>query len=335
MKNASYTKNYQDGWLIKDFYVNANGQYFSRVSNDFLHVPEPIEGYNWINLNGADSRALVWLKTYTQLDDIWVEAMTQEEIKPRFTRINDHEFFLDLRSINDFISYNAEEILSLRIYVNRCQIITTGLAPIYVLEKMSQDFAGNNIPVNIKDFLIKLITYVNDAIEKTLLDAQEEMDQLEEKVLIAHNKDFREHVINLRLQMIAYKRYVSANIEALNKFLALNPLFSKDDECYQNFAEMIYQMVHFTEEISSIKERAQVIHEELNNNLTERLTTITNKLTVLSSVILPVSCITSLFGVNLSGIPGAGNSNAFWLFSMVLIVVMLVQIILFRLFKWF
>jgi zinc transporter len=327
--------NITQSWFISDFHVDAKGQASHHFSNELASVLVPDNGYSWVHLNGKDKRVLEWFKNYTALDDLWIDALTQEEIKPRFTIINDDIFFLDLRSINDFKAYDAEEMVSLRLYITRNQVITTGLTPVYVLEKMAQDFLHEKAPLNIADFLVRLITYINNAIEKTLMDAQDEMDQLEAQVLIEHDKDFREHVIKLRLQMITYKRYLSCNIDALNQFLEIESLFDKEQDHYQQLTQMVYQISHFKEEIASIKERAQVIHEELTNHLTERLTTITNKLTVLSSIILPVSCITSLFGVNLTGIPGAHNEHAFWIFSAILLIVMVLQIILFRLFKWF
>jgi zinc transporter len=54
-----------------------------------------------------------------------------------------------------------------------------------------------------------------------------------------------------------------------------------------------------------------------------------------TTVFLPLGFLTGLLGVNIAGIPGSENHNAFWIFIAILVALVISQVILFRWKKWF
>jgi zinc transporter len=58
-------------------------------------------------------------------------------------------------------------------------------------------------------------------------------------------------------------------------------------------------------------------------------------LSVIAAVFLPLGFLTGLLGINVGGVPGVDNADAFWIFSALLGVVVAVQIALFKRWKWF
>ena len=103
---------------------------------------------------------------------------------------------------------------------------------------------------------------------------------------------------------------------------------------YTNFRHMLWFLPDI-EEIVSIRERAQVIHEELNNHLTERLSASTNKLSAIASIFLPMSFVTGLFGVNLAGIPSAASDKSFPIFASIICAILIIQFVILKWKKWF
>ena len=57
-------------------------------------------------------------------------------------------------------------------------------------------------------------------------------------------------------------------------------------------------------------------------------------LSVVAVVFLPLGFLTGLVGVNLGGIPGIENSQGFIIFIGVLMVVVIMQVLVFRWKKW-
>jgi zinc transporter len=52
-------------------------------------------------------------------------------------------------------------------------------------------------------------------------------------------------------------------------------------------------------------------------------------LSVISAIFLPLGFLTGLFGINIGGIPGVEDPNAFWVFSGILVVIVSLQIWIF------
>jgi zinc transporter len=58
-------------------------------------------------------------------------------------------------------------------------------------------------------------------------------------------------------------------------------------------------------------------------------------LSVIAAIFLPLSFLTGLLGINVRGIPGAENGDAFMVFCLILSVIVLLQIAVFKRFKLF
>lgn len=55
----------------------------------------------------------------------------------------------------------------------------------------------------------------------------------------------------------------------------------------------------------------------------------------ITAIFLPLGFLTGLFGINIGGMPGVDNNMAFALFSFGLFIIVFIQVLLFKLFKWF
>jgi zinc transporter len=58
-------------------------------------------------------------------------------------------------------------------------------------------------------------------------------------------------------------------------------------------------------------------------------------LSVIAAIFLPLGFLTGLLGINVGGIPGADNPHAFLIFSAMLVIVVFLQVLLFKKLKWF
>ena len=87
--------------------------------------------------------------------------------------------------------------------------------------------------------------------------------------------------------------------------------------------------------LARVRERASVVQDEVLNRLTERQNRNSYVLTVVAAIMLPLSFVTSLFGVSLSGIPFAQDPNAFWVLLWILAAIIVLEIALFRWSRWF
>jgi zinc transporter len=88
------------------------------------------------------------------------------------------------------------------------------------------------------------------------------------------------------------------------------------------------------EDLDAVRERAAVSQEELLSRLSEQLNQRMYVLSIVAAVFLPLGFLTGLLGINVGGIPGADNAQAFWIFSGLLLIAVVIQLLVFRWKKW-
>ena len=80
------------------------------------------------------------------------------------------------------------------------------------------------------------------------------------------------------------------------------PWFDEDDR--QRLAETIAEIGEITALIQSTQERAKALQDELIAILTEQTNQNLYILSVVSVIILPMTLLSGMFGMNVGGIPG-------------------------------
>ena len=103
----------------------------------------------------------------------------------------------------------------------------------------------------------------------------------------------------------------------------------------RDLQENFNHLIRYVEELDAIRERAQIVKDELANMIADRLNKNTYVLSVIAAIFLPLGFLTGLLGINIGGIPGVDSPVAFSIFCIFLAVLVAVQIVIFRKLKWF
>ena len=94
--------------------------------------------------------------------------------------------------------------------------------------------------------------------------------------------------------------------------------------------EATERMTRLAEELDAIRDRAQVVQDQILEMRSEAMNRQMLVLSVVAATLLPLGLITGLLGVNVGGIPGSENPWAFWEVCGILVAVSLFQLWLFR-----
>ncbi|WP_354623402.1 CorA family divalent cation transporter [Psychromonas sp. MME2] len=168
----------------------------------------------------------------------------------------------------------------------------------------------------------------------TINDIEEKVSEIEETILTTSTYGLRSEIADLRRQVISLRRYLMPQREAIQQLLSDKfTLFSSQDKIH--LRESADQLIRYIEELESIKDRAAVSQEELNNRINEQLNNRMYVLSIVAAIFLPLGFFTGLLGINVGGIPGSDNVDAFLYFVFFLVVVVALQVILFKKKKWF
>ncbi len=288
----------------------------------------------WAHLDSNHPDTKIWLeKEISYLDPFIVEALIADETRPRMTQI-DEGVLLILRGVNLNKDSRPEDMVSIRLWVDEHRIISVTkrkLNAVLDIESKLKSFKGPN---DAGDFICMLIFLLFERMEPVLTDLDDSTDDVEETILKLPNSTMREAIINIRKQAIMFRRYMSPQKDAIGH-LMISDLTWISDTNRRDLQESYNHVTRYVENLDAIRERSQIVKDELANILSDRLNKNLYVLSVITSIFLPLSFLTGLLGINIGGIPGSDNPAAFFIFCAILLVLGIIQIILLRKLKWF
>jgi zinc transporter len=94
------------------------------------------------------------------------------------------------------------------------------------------------------------------------------------------------------------------------------------------------RVFRIVEELDAMGERAAIIQDERRTRISERMDKAIYALSIIATIMLPLTFVTGLLGMNVGGIPGGEIEWAFWGVSVGMAVIGLILIVFFRRINW-
>jgi zinc transporter len=101
--------------------------------------------------------------------------------------------------------------------------------------------------------------------------------------------------------------------------------------------EIADPMTRYVEDLDSARERTAVAQEELIGRLSEQMDKrmyLLYLLSLVAAIFLPLGFITGLLGINVGGIPSAEYHWGFALVTLMIVILVVMQVVIFRAKKW-
>lgn len=290
-------------------------------------------GFLWIHLDITNPVAQDWIKTEGNLDELVAEALLADETRPR-SSIMTNGLLVMLRGVNMNPGSDPEDMVAIRIWVEGKRVITTRKRRLLTIDDMRRYIARNEGPATPGELLVMLSDGLVNRMSSVIDNIDEEIDRLESDVVESENPRLRSELAALRTQVIGLRRYLSPQREAMVR-LSQDKMPWLTDADRMRLREVSDRMIRYVEDLDAVRERAAVVQEELASRLAEQMNKRMYMLSMVAAVFLPLGFLTGLLGINVGGIPGTDYPYAFeWVTGLLVIVVML-QILIFKRQRWF
>ncbi|WP_404395729.1 zinc transporter ZntB [Pseudoalteromonas phenolica] len=286
----------------------------------------------WVHLDYNETHAVEWIEQAAFLSETVKEALTSEETRPR-AQFFGSGLFVSLRGINLAKSAKPEDMVSIRLYITENCVVSTAHRRIFSVSEIAELINQGEGPKTSSEWLVSMIEHLTDNMSDTVHFIDDKLGDYEDSILTGEKNSFQSELANLRRQIIAIRRHLSPQREALQSLLNdKNILLSS--ECKHQIRESLDHITRYIEELDSCKERAAVLQEEINVRVGQTMNDRMYVLSIVAAIFLPLGFLTGLLGINVGGIPGTDNPMAFYIFSGLLLVLVIAQVIYFRRNKW-
>ncbi|GAA5136472.1 zinc transporter ZntB [Thalassotalea piscium] len=287
----------------------------------------------WLHFDYTQDITKEWFENQSGLNPSVIAALLNEETRPRATPLHEG-VLISLRGVNLAPDSNPEDMVSIRLWVTKERIISTRCRTLLSTRDMAEDLEQGCGATTPAEFTVILTDRLIERMTDTINDIEDKVSEIEESILTSSNYALRNDIADLRRQIISLRRYLSPQREAMLQLLSEKVSIFSIEEKIQ-LRETTDHLTRFVEDLDSIKDRAAVTQEEINNRLAEQMNNRMYVLSIVAAIFLPLGFLTGLLGINVGGIPGAENTDAFLIFIGMLVIVVAVQVYIFKKKKWF
>lgn len=320
-----------DGGLIYGFVFDGNGG-GKKIGWMELKSWKPEHGILWLHFNYSSEDTRHWILKESGLDEVSAEALLTEETRPRTITIEDAAL-MALRGVNHNPDSNPEDMVSVRLWVDKHRIISTRKRPVLSTSDIAASLKKNKGPKTTGDFVVDLTDWLINRMQGTVEAIEDRLAQLEEDVMEDSSSVLRNTLLEIRREAIMLRRYLAPQREALMKLYSDELTWMRPTDKIR-IREVTDSLIRYLEDLDSARDRASVTQEELVNRISEQMNVRMYVLSLAAAIFLPLGFLTGLLGINIGGIPGADNKWAFVIFLVMLAGVVLLQLLYFKKKKW-
>ena len=292
----------------------------------------PNQGCLWLHLDFEDSDTQAWIERGSGLNDIAADGLLTAETRPRTLSRGDH-LLMSLRGIDPNPGSEPDDMVSVRIWTDGQRLISTRRRALQATRDLQNSLQEGHGPRDAATLLVAWVNGVTERIGATVDAFEDQIDDLDERILTASATDLRQEIGHLRKQTIVVRRYLAPQREAMNRLFS-EPVSWLDELNRLRLREVTDRLIRHIEDIDAVRERAAVARDELEGRIAEQLNARSYVFTVVATIFLPLGFFTGLMGINVGGMPGVNNEAGFWIVAGACLGITVTLGTLFRWRKW-
>jgi len=298
------------------------------VDKSFESVTPP----HWAHIDYSSEQARGWL-TARGLEPFVIDTLIRNESRPNTVAVDDG-LLIVLRGINRNAGADPEDMVSLRIWIERDRMISVRQRQVIAARDVFAELTNGKGPKDLAELLTRLIERLADGIAVFVDDIEERIEQHEADVETGEPQTIRSDVSAIRRQLATVRRFLAPQRDALDALFRQGKLFLDEDKLYL-VREQSDRITRYVEDLDLVRERALVVQEELFNRISQEQNARTYVLSIVAAIFLPITFISGVFGMNVAGLPGLEDINSFWIVSGVMLATSVAILIGLRWKKWF
>lgn len=269
---------------------------FSLIDDVNFTVVPPEDGFYWIDAGTED---LEVLQPLFHLHELAVEdSLSEEEQRPKI-EIYDTHYFIVINSIR----FDDEEIFlrALNIFLGKHYIITITKQKINEIRAVKpilweeEVHSPDRFLYHLVDLVVDNYFIVGDRIEAKI-------EKLEEDILMNTKKSHLNEIIGLRSEILWVKKVLGPQkdlIATLNK----KDLKLINDQLQKYFSDIYENAVKVSESFDTFRDLMGNLREAYQSSLAHRANEIMRVFTALTTIFMPLTFITGIYGMNFENIP--------------------------------
>ena len=308
--------------------LNGTAKYYDLDEN---FDKKQLHGRVWIHLDEDNPESVKWLKEESDLSELVVENLLDEDTLPRYFTLPSGTFVV-LRDMNLNRHADVEDMIAIRIWIGKTHIISLSHRRQPAVEKFVADLIASKEEMTPMGVFVRLSERITENIVRVLLKIDDELDDFEDEVIDVDRReadDLRSRISDIRHQILGMRRYVAPQKEVFMDMRILEDLTKDEKAIFRSIRRDMQQAVNSLE---YAREHSSVSQEDLDSRINVQLNKTMYVLTIIMVVLSPLTLITGILGSNT--IEFHENPLNFLYISLSIIILGILQVWYFKSRKW-
>lgn len=290
-------------------------------------IAPPDNGFYWIDATPFD---LSVLQPLFGLHHLAVEdCIDEEEQRPKLQMYDDHYFLV----VNGITFQNHDIFLrEINLFLGSHTIIT-------VTKQEAPEFAQLLALIREKELnrpaelLYQLIDQVVDRYFDVIEDIEDMIEKLEEEILVNTRKSHLEQIIGLRSEILYARKMLLPQrdlIDALHKkeLPLIEPYLRK------YFGDIVEDAVKVAESFDTFRDLIGNLREAYQASLAGRANDIMRVFTALTTIFMPLTIVTGIYGMNFHNMPELNNPYGYYIVLGSMLAIGVTMYLIFKKKEW-
>ena len=276
------------------------------------------EGFRWVHIERPTPTETAWLAEQFEFHPLDLEDVLSRNQRPKIDEYDDYLFIVLHFPVFDRAvgRLNAGE---LDLFVGRDFMVTipnTPLQPVeYLFERCRQkeELRGQLFARGSGFLLYRIVDDAFDYCFPMLRKIGNKLDALEDEIFEGRSEDIVRDISNAKQEIINFRKVIRPQRTVLRDLEGVKQRFlapPEGEELEIYFDDIGDAHERIWDMLENYKEVVQALEETNESYISHRVNEILRVLTAISVIVLPLTLIASIWGMNVA-VPGEGDSEDF------------------------
>src|SRR5919106_1584569 len=259
------------------------------------------DGLRWINIERPMPVDRAWLEEHFEFHPLDYEDVASRNQRPKIDEYDDYLFIV--------LQFPVYDKTVGRLNAGELDIF---IGPGYLLYKIVDDAFDYCFPM--------------------LRKMGNKLDRIEEEIFLGRSREVVRDISNAKQEIVGFRKVIRPQRPVLRDLeRTKQPYMAEDLDIY--FDDIVDASERIWDMLENYKEVVEALEDTNEQVISHRVNGILRVLTAFSVIILPLTLIASIWGMNV-GVPGEGGETAFWVIVATMVAVLAGVVAVFRPRRW-
>ena len=289
----------------------------------------------WVDFEKPDDIEIEMLLNVFNLHPLTIEDCIMPNARPKAEHFPDY-LFVVLHAIGRHSQAEEIEMMELDIILGKNFIVTVHNAPIPSIEA-AEEKVKKSSPIMTKgpDFLMHSISdSLVDNYFPMIDKLDNKIDLLEDRLFGDESEDVLQEIFHLKNEIMVLRRSVGPQRDVINRFTRsdFSPMIKATTSVY--FRDVYDHLVRMNDLLDSCRDSLTGSIDIYVSNASNRMNHIVKTLTIITTIFMPLTLITGIYGMNFRYMPELETKFGYLGVWIAMAIISIFMLIVFKRRKW-